>query len=195
MTCDSGSLGSTVDFLSQTRLVAVMRASVRIGAVLHPSRARRTRGWHRPPVAPRWPNRAASGLRGAVPSSSASRSLLPQTNPIGPSPFRLLTQQQGFRIAAATSFPRVPPPGARGVLPRSLVSVSTFVEGRSLMSALSLNQRTSRSMSGRSEKCQCGGLVAPRRLPVYPAVNGHSQDRRACLKAARLGSSRFLRHY
>src|SRR5207247_2629951 len=67
---------------------------------------------------------------------------------------------QGFRIAAVMSFPRVPPTCAvhDGVGPRALVPVSTFVEGRGLLTS-ALSQSTDIAQHERQVRTMPGAAI------------------------------------
>jgi hypothetical protein len=82
-------------------------ASVRVGAVLHPA-VLVAFGWRIRPPTLILPSPATSGSPSGSPSSSASISLLPGTNPSAPTTVPAANTDEGFRIAVAPTFPRVP---------------------------------------------------------------------------------------
>ena len=126
----------------------------------------RIRGWPRRPAAPRWPIRAVSGSPAAVPSSSASRSLLPGRS--------------------------IRPPGGSGRLAQSRDSL---LQGLWLVHVFRLpvqnakrqareSQRTPRRRLGRSHPDAIGGIRASRsampwtrRRPTCSAMSSFGPSR------------------
>jgi len=85
-----------------------------IGAVLHP--AVRIRAWRRRRPAPFSPIPRSSGMKAGAPWSSASKSLLPGTNPWILSFVPACITGQGFEISRAGAFPPIEARRADGVI-------------------------------------------------------------------------------